>query len=86
MSTVQAGVMVWKISSWHTLGLLIPLTHRLSATDYLSIVTDHVFMATIYLSSNGDFQYDNAPWQKGSQTGFHKHDNEASVLHRLENM
>ncbi len=53
VSTVQAGggggVMVWGIFSWHTLGLLVPIEHRLNATDYLSIV-DHVhpFMTTVY--------------------------------------
>ncbi len=50
VSTVQAGdgVMVWGIYSWHTLGPLVPIEHRLNATAYLSIVADHVhpFMAT----------------------------------------
>ncbi len=52
VSKVQAagGVMVWGIFSWHTLGPLIPIEHRLNATDYLSIVSDHVrpFMTTVY--------------------------------------
>ncbi len=56
--TVQAGgggVMVWGfvivIFSWHTLGLLAPIEHRLNPTAYLSIVADHVhpFMTTVYL-------------------------------------
>ncbi len=37
VSTVQAaggGVMVWGIFSWHTLGPLVPIEHRLNATDY----------------------------------------------------
>ncbi len=44
VSTVQAagGVMVWGIFSWHTLGPLGPIEHRLNATAYLSIVADHV--------------------------------------------
>ncbi len=45
VSTVQAaggGVMVWGLFSWHTLGLLVPIEHRLNATAYLSIVADHV--------------------------------------------
>ncbi len=43
VSTVQAGgVMVWGIFSWHTLGPLVPIEHRLSSTAYLSIVADHV--------------------------------------------
>ncbi len=55
LSTVQAGgggVMVWGIFSWHTLGLLVPIEHRLNATVYLSIVADHVhpFMTTVYTS------------------------------------
>ncbi len=50
-STVQAaggGVMVWGIFSWHTLGPLIPIEHRLNATAYQSIVADHIhpFMTT----------------------------------------
>jgi len=28
--------------SWHTLGPLVPIGHRLNATAYLSIVSDHV--------------------------------------------
>ncbi len=44
VSTVQAGggVMVWGIFSWHTLGPLGPIEHRLNTTVYLSIVDDHV--------------------------------------------
>ncbi len=57
VSTVQAdvgGVMVWRIFSWHTLGPLVPIEHRLNATAYLSIVADHVhpFMTTVYSSSD----------------------------------
>jgi len=53
VATVQAGgggVMVWGMFSCHTLGLLVPITHRLNATAYLSIVSDHVhpFMATMH--------------------------------------
>ncbi len=58
VSTVQAGgggVMVWGIFSWHTLGLSVPIEHRLNTTAYLSIVADHVhpFMTTVYPSSDG---------------------------------
>ncbi len=52
VSTVGGGgVMVWGIFSWHTLVPLVPIEHRLNATAYLSIVTDHVhpFMTTVYL-------------------------------------
>ncbi len=57
VSTVQAGgggVMVWGIFSWHTLGPLVPIEHRLNATAYLSIVADHVhpFITTVYPSSD----------------------------------
>ncbi len=65
VSTVQAaggGVMVWGIFSWPNLGPLLPIEHRLNATAYLSIVADHVhlFMTTVYQSSDGYFQQDNA--------------------------
>ncbi len=61
------GVMVWGIFSWHTLGPLVPIKHRLNATAYLSIVADHVhpFMATVYPSS------DNAPCNKAYLVSWH---------------
>ncbi len=57
VSTVQAGaggVMVWGVFSWHTLGPLVPIEHRLNTTVYLSIVADHVhpFMTTVSPSSD----------------------------------
>ncbi len=69
VSTVYAGgggVMVWGIFSWPTLGPLVAIKHRLNATDYLSIVADHVypFMTTVYPSSDGYFQQYNAPCHK----------------------
>ncbi len=75
VSTGQAaggGVMVWGIFYWHTLGPLVPIKHNLYATAYLSIVADHVhpFMTTVYPSSDGYFQQDNAAKLKSSQTGF----------------
>ncbi len=75
VSTVQAaggGVMVWGIFIWHTLGPLVQIEHCLNATDYLSIVADHVhpFMTTVYPSSDGYFQQDNVTKLKSSQTGF----------------
>ncbi len=65
VSTVQAdggGVMVWGVFSWYTLGLLVPIEHRLNATSYLSIVADHVhpFMSTVNPSSDGYFKQDKA--------------------------
>ena len=40
------------------------------------------FMATMYPSSNGYIQYDNAPCQKAKviSNWFHEHDNELNVL------
>jgi len=60
VTTVQGGgggVMVWG---------MLPIGHRLNATAYLSIVSDHVhpFMATMYPSSDGYFQQHNAPCHK----------------------
>jgi len=72
VSTVQAGsgVMV----SWHTLG---PFA-------YLSIVADHVhpFMTTVYPSSDGYFQQDNASCHKAQiiSDWFLEHDNEFTLL------
>ena len=78
------GSMVWGMFSWHTLGTLLLINNRLNATAYLSIVADHVhpFMATMYPSSNGYFQHDNAPCPKAKviSNWFHKHDNEYNVL------
>ncbi len=66
VSMVQAaggGVIVWGIFSWHTLHPLVPIENCLNATAYLSIVADdvHPFMTTVYPSSGGYFQQDNAP-------------------------
>ncbi len=59
-------VVVWGIFSWHTLGPFVPIEHCLNTTAYLSIVADHVhpFMTTVYPSSDGYFQQDNAPCHK----------------------
>ncbi len=59
--------MMWGIFSWHTLGLLVPIEHRLNATVYLSIVADHVhpFMTTVYHLLMY-FQQDNAPSQSSN--------------------
>uniref|UniRef100_A0A3B3QF02 Transposase Tc1-like domain-containing protein n=1 Tax=Paramormyrops kingsleyae TaxID=1676925 RepID=A0A3B3QF02_9TELE len=87
VTTLQAGgggVMVWGMFSWHTLGPLVPIGHRLNATAYLSIVSDHVhpFMTTMYPSSDGYFQQDNAPCHKARiiSNWFLEHDNEFTVL------
>ncbi len=83
VSTVQAGgggVMVWGIFSWHTLGPLVPIEHRLNATAYLSIAAGHVhpFMTAVYPSSDGYFQQDNAPCHKTQI--ILEHDNEFTLL------
>ncbi len=77
VSTVQAGgsgVIVWGIFSWHTLGLLVPIEHRLNATAYLSIVADHVlpFMTTVYhlLMATSSRIMHHVTKLKSSQTGF----------------
>ena len=87
VSTVQAGgggVMVWGIYSRHTLSPLLPIEHRLNAASYLSIVTDHVhpYMTTVYPSSDGYFQQDNALCHKAHiiSNWFIEHDNEFTVL------
>ncbi len=86
VSTVQAGggVMVRGIFSWHTLGPLVPIEHRLNITAYLSIVADRVlpFMTTVYPSSDGYFQQDNAPCHKAQiiLDWFLEHDNDFTLL------
>ncbi len=77
VSTVQAvggGVMVWGIFSWHTLGPLVPIEHRLNTTAYLSIVADHVhpFMTTVYTSSDATSsrKMHHVTKLRSSQTGF----------------
>ncbi len=84
VSTVQAGgvrVMVWRIFSWH---ILVPIEHCLNATANLSIIADHVhpFMTTVYSSSDGCFQQDNAPCHKAQiiSDWFLEHDNEFTLL------
>ncbi|KAG1925776.1 hypothetical protein F2P79_025309 [Pimephales promelas] len=63
---------------------LVPIGHRLNATAYPSIVSDHVhpFMATMSPSSDGYFQQDNAPCHKAAiiSNWFLEHDNELTVL------
>ncbi len=75
VSTVQAGgVMVRGMFSWHTLGPLVPIEHRLNATAYLSVVADHVhpFMTTVYhlLMANSSRIMHHVTKLKSSQTGF----------------
>ncbi len=63
---------------------LVPIEHHLNSTVYLSIVADHVhpFMTTVYPSSDGYFQQDNAPCHKAQiiSDWFLEHDNEFTLL------
>ncbi len=74
VQTDGGGVMVWGIFSWHTLGPLVPIEHRLNTTAYLSIVADHVhpFMTTVYPSSDATSSriMHHVTKLKSSQTGF----------------
>ncbi len=74
--------MVWGVFSWHTLGPLVPIEHRLNTTVYLSIV-DHVhpFMTTVYHLLMY-FQQDNASCHKDQiiSDWFLEHDNEFTLL------
>ncbi len=77
VSAVQTGgdgVMCGGIFSWHILGSLVPIEHRLNSTAYLSIVADHVhpFMTTVYPSSDvtSSRRMHHVTKLKSSQTGF----------------
>jgi len=57
VTTVQAGgggVMGWGMFSWHTLGPLVPIGHRLNATAYWALS-----ILLLPPSSDGHFQQDN---------------------------
>ncbi len=86
MVQASGGVMVWGIFSWHTLGPLVPIEHSLNTTAYLSIVADHVhpFMTTVYPSSDGYFQQDNAQCHNTQivSNWFLEHDNGFTLLKR----
>ncbi len=77
-------VVVLGIFYWHTLGPFVPIEHRLNVTAYLSIVAYHVppFITTVYSSSDGYFQQDNAPCHKAQIISdmFLEHDNEFTLL------
>ncbi len=83
MVQAGAGVMVWGVFSWHTLGPLVPIEHCLNATAYRSIVADHVhpFMTTVYHLLMY-FQQDNAACHKAQiiSDWFLEHDNEFTLL------
>ncbi len=79
-----AGVMVWGIFYWHTLGPLVAIENCLNVTAYPSIFAYHVhpFMTTVYPSSDGYFQQDYAPCQKAQimSDWFIEHDSEFTLL------
>lgn len=60
------GVIVLGVISWHILDPFVPTLCLLNTTAYPNIVADHIylFMITVYLSSDGHFQQDNAPCEK----------------------
>ncbi len=62
----------------------VPLEHHLNAKTSLSIVSDHVHPSrtTVYPSSDGYFQQDNAPCHKNQiiSDWFLEHDNEFTLL------
>ncbi len=78
------GLMVWRIFSRHTLGPLVLIEHCLNTTAYLRVVADHVhpFMTTVYPSSDGYFQQDNAQCHKAQiiSDRFLEHENEFTLL------
>jgi len=87
VTTVQAsggGVMVWGMFFLAHFRPFVPIGHRLNATAYLRIVSDHVhpFMATMYPSSDAYYQQDNAPCHKSRiiSNWFLEHDDEFTVL------
>ncbi|GBO06635.1 hypothetical protein AVEN_67327-1 [Araneus ventricosus] len=54
--------MVWDVSSWRDMGLLIHLETTLTGDRYLSILPDHLhsFMSIVHSDGLGQFQQDNA--------------------------
>ncbi len=78
VSTVQAGLMVWGIFSWHTLGPLGPIEHCLNTTAYLSIVALWLQFTHLLMY----FQQDNAPCHKAQiiSDWFLEHENEFTFL------
>lgn len=56
---VIGGVMLWRMFSSDTRGLLVPSAHDLNATTYLVAKHVHSFMTIVYPSSPGYFHQDN---------------------------
>ncbi len=77
----DGGLMVWGIFSWHTLGPLSASFKRHSLPEYCCWHV-HPFMTTVYPSSDGYFQQDNAPCHKAQiiSDWFLEHDNEFTLL------
>ncbi len=82
VSMVPGGVMVWGIFSWHTLGPLVPIEHRLNATpEYCCWPCPIPLWLQCNQSSDGYFQ-DNSPCHKAQiiSDWFLEHDNEFTLL------
>lgn len=74
--------MVWRMFSWHSLGLLEPNEHLLKTTAYLSMVADHVhlFMCIHLLMAASSKIMCYATKLKSSQTPFLKIHSEFTVV------
>ncbi len=78
----DGGVMVWGIFSWHTLGPLVPIEHRLNATaEYCCWPCLSLYDYSVP-SSDGYFQQDNAPCHKAQiiSDWFLEHDDKFTLL------
>ncbi len=76
VSRVQAGggdVMVWGIFSWHTLGSLVPIEHRLNAIAWVLLLTMSIplcLQCTHLLIATSSRIMLHVTKLKSSQTGF----------------
>jgi len=87
VTTVQAGggdVMVWGMFSWHALGPLVPIGHRLNVTAYLRIVSDHLIpfwpTCTHLLIATSSRIVHHVTKLESFQIVFFEHDNKFTVL------
>jgi len=73
--------MVWGMFSWHTLGPLVPIGHRLNATAYLSIVSDPLWPPCTHpLMATSSRIMHHVTKLESFQIGFLEHDNKFTVL------
>jgi len=62
---------VWGMFSWHTLGPLVPIGHRLNATAYLSIVSDQsIPLWTPLMASSSRIMHHHVTKLESFQIGF----------------